>query len=78
MKSPITTTLDQSLLDFLSQQAKVEQVNRNEILERAIRLYQNLNLEIAIREGLQHRQEEYKGIAGDFLALQKYALRHLT
>lgn len=77
MKNPITTTLDQSLVDFLAEEAKRKNVNRNIILEKALKLYKNLQLEMAIKEGLQDRQKEYRSLAGDWLVLQKYALRHL-
>lgn len=77
MKTPLTTTLDQSLLDFLNQEAKKEQVNRNTILEKALKLYRNLKLEIAVQEGLKNREEEYKSLAKNCLVLQRYALRHL-
>jgi len=77
MKSPITTTLDQSLVDFLAKEAKRQQVNRNEILEKALRLYKNFMLAKEVKEGLQDRQEEYRKIAGDFQAAQEYVLRHL-
>jgi hypothetical protein len=77
MKASLTTTLDQTLLDFLGHQAKVEQVNRNTILERALKLYKNLKLEMAVKEGLKDRQGEYKSVAKNWLVPQKYALRHL-
>lgn len=77
MKSPITTTLDQSLVDFLEREALRNNVNRNTILEKALRLYQNLQLELQVKEGLQDRQEEYRDFAHDSLVIQKYAFRHL-
>lgn len=77
MKSPFTTTIDQSLLIFLTKEAKRQKVHRNVILEKALKLYKNLKLEMAVKEGLEDRQQEYRDIARDFVVMQKYVLRHL-
>ena len=77
MKNPITTTLDQSLLKFLNTEASRQKVNRNTILEKALKLYRNVVLAKEIKKGLLDRKEEYKEIAGDYTVLQKYVLRDL-
>jgi hypothetical protein len=78
MKNPITTTLDASLVDFLTREAKRQKVNRNDILEKALKFYKNFLLAKEVKEGLLDRQEEYRDMAQELSFAQQYALRHLS
>lgn len=79
MKTAFTTTLDPRLLLFVAQEAKKQKVNRNEILEKALKLYRNLKLQMEVEEGFKDegRKEEYRGVSHEFLAAQRHLLEKL-
>ncbi len=74
MKHPLTTTLSDMAYQFLVSQAKEEKVNKNAILEKALKLYKKMELKRQVEEGLKERQDEYRQIASEFAEAQFNAL----
>jgi len=74
MKYPITTTLGSAAYHFLVAQAKKQKVNRNTIIEEALKIYKKMLLKQQVEEGLKDRQEEYREMAAEFEEVQSEAL----
>jgi hypothetical protein len=71
MKTAFTTTIDPKLLAFLTREAKKEKVYRNTILEKALKLYKNMRLQMEVEKGMKDRYDEYKAINQEFFLAQK-------
>lgn len=77
MKNTITTTLEESIYNYLTSQAEKEKVPRNSIIEKALRIYMKIQLEKQVEKGFREREQEYRDSAHDFIDPQLNSLSQL-
>jgi len=79
MKHPFTTTLNTWAIEFLKSEAKKEKVDRNDVLESALKLYKIVKLKKEVDEAFadESRNEEYRQIAAEFKGANTKRLSNL-
>lgn len=75
MSYTITTTMEESVYDFLVEQAKKQKTTKKAIIEEALKKYEKEKLKQEIIEWLKERQEENCEIADEFREAQCISLQ---
>lgn len=70
MNYTITTNLEASVYDFLSEQSKKTKQTKKSIIEKALKMYKKYQLKAQIEAWLEERYGEYKELNKEFINAQ--------
>lgn len=70
MNHTITTTLWDSLFNFVNAESKKKNITKKSIIEKGLKYYKKHEMEMQVKQWLQARKAEYKQLNSEFTNIQ--------